>query len=230
MKFDSKVDKLWFVGDTHYWQKNIVYGESVWPSKETSTRRFDTVQEMSRHLVAQMNKYVGENDILFHLGDWSFGGAENIWNFRKQLKVKKIHFIPGNHDHHIKNNIILPNVRRIHPYSANLEDGEPISGEYPDYVEAEYIFETVNDYLDIEIDKLNVSLLHYPMESWNYRHGKSIHLHGHTHSNLREKYNRLDVGIDNAFKLYGEYRPFSWEDIKDQLKRINKDNPFSERH
>lgn len=230
MKFGHKYQKIWFTSDTHYWQKNIVYGESVWPSKETSTRRFDTVQEMSRHLVEQINKYVGEDDILFHLGDWSFGGAENIWNFRKQLKVKKIHLIIGNHDHHMKNNIVLPNVKRVNPYSRDMVDGKPIGGEYPDYVEAIYLFESVDNYLDIEVDKVSVSLCHYPMESWNYRHGKTIHLHGHCHGNIREKYNRLDVGIDNAFKLYGEYRPFSWEDIQTELIRINAEFPFSERH
>jgi calcineurin-like phosphoesterase family protein len=230
MKFDSKKNKIWFTGDTHYWQKNIVYGESVWPTKETSTRRFDTVQEMSRHLVKQINTYVAEDDILFHLGDWSFGGIENIWNFRKQLRVKKIHLIPGNHDHHIIRNDVLPNVYRPEPYSIYFTDGKPIGGEYPDYVEASYLFESVNKYLDIEIDGIEVSLLHYAMETWNYRHGKTIHLHGHCHGNLREKYNRLDVGIDNYFKLFKEYKPFYWGQILEILKRINKENPFSERH
>ena len=185
---------------------------------------------MSRHLVKQINHYVAEDDILFHLGDWSFGGIENIWNFRKQLRVKKIHIIPGNHDHHIIRNDVLPNVHRAEPYSMYFVDGKPIGGEYPDYIECHSLFESVNDYLEIEVDGVMVALLHYPMETWNYRHGKTIHLHGHTHSNLREKYNRIDVGIDNAFKLYREYKPFSWDDILVNIKRINKENSFSERH
>lgn len=207
---------------THYWHKNLTFGESVWDNKEKNCRKFDTTQEMSRHIVSKINEYVGEDDILFHLGDWSFGGIENIWNFKKQLKVKEIHLLIGNHDHHIKRNLILPNVRRTEPYSQILEEGKPISGEYPDYVEAKTLFTSANDVLEIEIDHVAVTMMHYPMETWNDRHKKTIHLHGHTHSNLDEKYNRLDVGIDNAFKLFGEYKPFSWDEVRDTIKRINK--------
>jgi calcineurin-like phosphoesterase family protein len=197
----------------------MTYGESVWPSKETSTRRFDTTAEMSRHMVEQINKYVGEDDILFHLGDWSFSGIENIWNFRKQLKVKTIHLLLGNHDHHIKRNRVLPNVYRPSPYYSysNLEDGKPIGGETPDYVESQSLFTSVHEYYDVEIDNILVPLIHYPMENWNDRFGKAFHLHGHTHGMLPVKEFRLDVGMDNAFKLFGEYRPFSWEEIKIML-------------
>ena len=192
----------------------MTYGESVWPKKETTTRRFDTTADMSRHIVGQINKYVGEDDILFHLGDWSFSGIENIWNFRKQLNVKTIHLLLGNHDHHIKRNRVLPNVYRTEPYSQVLADGKPIGGEYPDYVEAKTLFASVYEYLDVEIDNVLVPLIHYPMENWNDRFGKAYHLHGHTHGMLPVKEFRLDVGMDNAFILFGEYRPFSWEEIK----------------
>lgn len=218
MKLDSKDRKIWFTSDTHYWHKNLTFGESVWDNKEKNCRKFDTTQEMSRHIVSKINEYVGEDDILFHLGDWSFGGIENIWNFKKQIKVKEIHLLIGNHDHHIKRNLILPNVKRVHPYSQILEDGEPISGEYPDYVESQTLFTSVNEVLDIEIDKIGLQMMHYPMESWNTRHGRTYHLHGHTHGMLATKERRLDVGMDNAFILFGEYRPFSWEEIKSILK------------
>lgn len=200
---------------THYWHKNITFGESVWPDKEKSTRKFDTTKEMSIHIVSQINKYVGQDDILFHLGDWSFSGIENVWNFRKQIICKNIHFIIGNHDNAIKKNLILPNVIRSYPYSQILIDGTNTDGEYPNYVEAKYIFESVNDYLEILIDKENICMMHYPIESWN--RGFKM-LHGHTHSNAPIKDGRLDVGIDNAFKLFGEYKPFSWEEIKQLTK------------
>ncbi len=44
---------------------------------------------------------VKPNDIIYHLGDWSFGGHENIKIFRNRIKCKNIHLILGNHDHHI---------------------------------------------------------------------------------------------------------------------------------
>lgn len=186
--------KIWFTADTHYWHKNITYGESNWENKETGCRRFNTTQEMSRHIVEQINKYVQQDDILIHLGDWSFGGIENIWNFKKQLIVDDIYLIVGNHDNHIRKNYLLPNPEVNHTPS-------------------QYIFTVVDDYLEIMIDKKLFCCMHYPIEEWNDRHHKAFMLHGHQHGNNTYKKGRLDVGIDNAYKLFGEYKPFSYEDI-----------------
>lgn len=214
MKLDSKEQNIWLTADTHYWHTNITYGVSVWKNKETGTRRFDTVQEMSRHIVDQINKYVGQDDLLIHGGDWSFGGAQNIWNFRKQIVCKNIILIPGNHDTHISKNMILPNVKRSSLYSSVLIDGKCIGGDYMDYVEAQSLFTSVHDQLRLTIDGIEIIISHYPFESWRER----VHFHGHTHSNLPIKEHRLDIGIDNAFKLYKEYKPFSWSEAKKQVK------------
>lgn len=186
--------KVWFTADTHYWHKNITYGESVWANKETGCRRFDTTQEMSKHIVEQINKYVQQDDILIHLGDWSFNGIENIWNFKKQLIVDTIYLCVGNHDNHIRKNQLLPN-----PDIENLP--------------CQYIFDEVGDYMEIMVEKDLFCCMHYPIDEWNDRHHKAFMLHGHQHGNNTYKKGRLDVGMDNAFKLFGEYRPFSYEDI-----------------
>ena len=126
MRLKSKDQNIWFTSDTHYWHNNLTSGVSNWTDKE-KCRDFNTVEEMSSHMVAQINKYVKEDDILFFLGDWSFGGIANVWNFRKQLNVKTIHLILGNHDHHIEfQKHELPNVRRVEPYSEEFEDGKGI--------------------------------------------------------------------------------------------------------
>ena len=184
-------DKVWFVSDTHYWHKNITYGESVWNNKETACRRFDTTKEMSQHIVSQINRYVKEDDILIHLGDWSFSGVENIWNFRKQLKVKTIYFCQGNHD-----NLIIKH-----------------------YAETQSLFTIVDNYLEIMVGKDLFCCMHYPIEEWNDRHHKAYMLHGHSHGNSPYKKDRLDVGIDNAFKLFGEYKPFNYQEIKDVFRK-----------
>lgn len=177
---------------------------------------------MSRHIVEQINKYVGEDDILFHLGDWSFSGIENIWNFRKQLKVKEIHLLIGNHDHHIKRDYELPNVYRTAPYSSILADGKPIGGEYPDYVLGRSLFTSVNDVLNVEIDEIPIFMNHYPTVKSDDTIENLINLHGHTHGTLPVREHWLDVGIDNAFILFREYKPFSWEDVKKHSRNEKK--------
>lgn len=186
-------DKVWFTSDSHFEHVNITYGDSVWANKETGCRRFNTTKEMSKHVVEQINKYVNQDDILIHLGDWSFGGIENIWNFRKQLNVKTIYLCVGNHDNHIKKNYILPNV-----YEKDLHNS---------------IFEVVDNYLEIMIEKNLFCCMHFPIEEWNDRHRKSYMLHGHSHGNSPIKKDRLDVGIDNIYKLFGEYKPINYKDL-----------------
>ena len=103
------LSKVWIISDTHYGHKNIVKGTSDWTDK-SRCRNFLNILDMNRFLVKEINSKVKEDDILIHLGDWSFGGIENIWDFRKMIICKTIHLVYGNHDEHIKNNKQLPNV------------------------------------------------------------------------------------------------------------------------
>lgn len=56
---------------------------------------------MNRAIVDSVNSNVKKSDTLYFLGDWAFGGKDNIWKLREQLLVKDIIFIRGNHDKHI---------------------------------------------------------------------------------------------------------------------------------
>ena len=78
-------------------------------------------------------------------------------------------------------------------------------------------WETINHYLDLyPVNKMNVILCHYPLESWDrmgYKKDKSVHLHGHihsskTHSSISVKHNRYDVGVDRI-----GYVPLTIEEI-----------------
>lgn len=208
---------------THYWHNNITYGVSTWPDKENKTRHFDTVREMSQAVVNSINKYVKENDELYFLGDWSFGGIENIYNFWKQLICKNIYFISGNHDQNIKKNKALPNCTWGHHYKSIEEwhptEDEPVMEDEPVY--AQDLFNMLPDLTTITYEKQLIVLSHYPIDQWeNMKHG-SIMLHGHCHhtidnceTNMRHR--RMDVGID-----WEEFRPYSIDEI---VKIMNKRN------
>jgi len=236
LKLNSKEQNIWWTSDTHYWHKNITLGVSVWKDKEKNCRDFKTTQEMSHHIIDQINKYVGQNDILFHLGDWSFGGISNIWNFRSRIICKNIHLIYGNHDNHIINDRILPNCHYLYDGDTYGEiitniDPQSILPETSYYVGAQDLFKSTQQYLEISIDKILVVLMHYPIQEWNDRFKRSYHLFGHVHGRIPHSNGRLDVGMDNAFKVLGEYKPFSWRDIKQLLGRPNnvEDNKIRKR-
>ncbi|MFI3230176.1 MAG: hydrolase [bacterium] len=77
------------------------------------------------------------------------------------------------------------------------------------------LFETHQDYLELEYNNIYFILSHYPFLEWNGYFKGSIHLHGHCHN--KKKYNidnklngirRYDVGADA-----NNYKPVSIEEI-----------------
>jgi calcineurin-like phosphoesterase family protein len=82
--------QIWFTSDTHYAHSNICRATTNWKDADQLTRDFTSLEEMNQTLVDRINQQVMPNDILIHLGDWSFGGFDNIRLFREQLNCKNI--------------------------------------------------------------------------------------------------------------------------------------------
>ena len=186
----EKGQRLFFTSDTHYGHGNICRGVTNWRTESgevpvNQTRPFDTLEQMNARIVAGLNALVGQDDILFHLGDFSFGGFDNIEIFRNRIVCKNIHLILGNHDHHIERN----------------------KGGVRDY------FKSVNDILTLHVEMYRENkkdpkvgytfeLSHYPIASWKNMNEGVMHLHGHTHlgPNIRMSNNNkgryMDVGMD----------------------------------
>ena len=174
---------IWITSDTHHGHKNIAGPKvSRWKS---GFRTFNSVPEMNETLINNINKLVKPDDILYHLGDWSFGGIENISIFRNSIVCKNIHLILGNHDEHIEDN------------KDNLQD----------------LFSSVRDTYKGYIGKNYFYLNHYANRVWPKSHKGSIHLYGHSHSSIPDFGKSMDVGVDSAYKLFGEYRPFHINEI-----------------
>ena len=172
----DKDRKVWIISDTHFGHKNICRGVTAWRLPDGSipisqTRDFDSIGEMNEMIVNNINSVVGQDDVLIHLGDWSFGGFENIKIFRDRIVCKEIHLILGNHDEHIEKN----------------RDG--VQG----------LFTSVNHYTKLMYKFDTLVLMHYPIDSWDGLNKGHIHLHGHCHLPQQKvfgKGRRMDVGID----------------------------------
>jgi len=232
------MSKIWFTSDTHYNHKNLCLGVSSWSNKHLSARKFDTLEEMNKLIVKNINDVVEENDILYHLGDWSFGGIENIWEFKKQINCKNVYLVPGNHDHHVKNNKPMATkwiryfngpIDQWYEWKDNfktkkecLEACNKDSFYEPhqhDYNYPQDIFTKVLPELTkIVIDKKEIILSHFPLEEWENMDRGSYHLHGHSHhtkdyADLNMYHRRIDVGLD-----WEKFRPYSWEEIKEIME------------
>jgi calcineurin-like phosphoesterase family protein len=188
--------QLFFTSDTHYMHQNICRGTTRWSNADGFTRNFDTLDQMNDRIVNGINSAVGQDDILFHLGDWSFGGFERIEEFRNRINCRNIHIVLGNHDHHIE------------------RDREGIR----------QLFTSVNQYLELEVKgkewEQNYVLMHYPIISWNKMNDGVIHLHGHVHLSADRRIGKgktMDVGVDG-----NGLDPLHTSDIK----RLMKDQPI----
>ena len=63
-------------------------------------------------------------------------------------------------------------------------------------------------------------LSHYPHAYWPKSHHGGFHLYGHTHANREVTLDvvfpdrrSMDVGVDNAHELLGEFRPFTEDEV-----------------
>jgi calcineurin-like phosphoesterase family protein len=195
----EKGQRLFFTSDTHYGHSNICSGTTKWVGAENMTRKFSSLDRMNDELVFWINQRVGENDILFHLGDWSFGGFENIEEFRNRIVCKNIHLVLGNHDEHIDRN--KDNIQRL--------------------------FTSVNHYINLDLrrpsikgkgqmDKYRFILCHFPIASWDGMNNGVMHLHGHVHLPKHQRIGNgrsLDVGVDG-----NGLEPISLDEVVSLLK------------
>ena len=80
--------KLFFTSDTHFFHGRII---------ELCNRPFHSVEEMNEALITNWNRVVPRDGVVFHLGDFAFGGPDE-WNSILDRLNGKIHLILGNHD------------------------------------------------------------------------------------------------------------------------------------
>jgi len=196
----QKGQNLYFISDSHFSHSNICSATTQWKDAGDTVRQFSSLEQMNRTIVDNINAVVGENDILFHLGDWSFGGFEQIEKFRSQLVCKNIHIVLGNHDHHIERN----------------KDG------------IQSLFSSVNSFIphllvkrEIEgskgmMERFGFCVFHYPIASWIDMNSGVIHLHGHVHLPKHLKLGNgrsLDVGMDG-----NDMKPYSLDEVMELVK------------
>jgi calcineurin-like phosphoesterase family protein len=181
------MSKNWVSADFHWSHKNLT-GPSVSTWKD-GYRDFDNTHYMNQVLHETLNKYVKEDDTLYFLGDFSFGGEDQVAIHRALINCKTIHFIIGNHD---KNAVKHPEC-----------------------------FTTMQNELRIELEGHKFWMRHHPEPTYKGNRSGVYHLYGHTHSKIPfiEDSLSMDVGVDHAYKILGEYRPF---EILETVKLIDE--------
>lgn len=171
----------------------------------------ESVHRMNDYLIEGINKVVSPSDRLRILGDFCFCDrkylSKDVHSYLGRIKCKEIHLVYGNHDE-----------------DGNTEDGEV--GSYDRNQDIGQYFATACHYDEMRMNGQKIILFHYAQAVWNKSHRGSWMLCGHSHSTLNPWLNQhmasakiLDVGVDNAKLLLGEYRPFTFDEIKKYMDK-----------
>jgi hypothetical protein len=62
-------------------------------------------------------------------------------------------------------------------------------------------------------------LSHYSHRVWNGSHKGITHLYGHSHGLIDDFNKSMDVGVDVAYRMFGEWRPFHLNEIIDIMSK-----------
>lgn len=208
--------KTFVTSDTHYSHANIVkYSKrpvlqegdldenNDWKSKLIARTR---AAENDEYIIERHNALVGDDDLVYHLGDFAFGRSDTVFRILRRLKGQ-IRIIWGNHD-------------------KSAKDASTAIKFYPDlYPRVKFLgdYHTFNDLGESFV------LFHYPILVWDRMHHGSYGLCGHSHgscpqSNPKTTTTRLlDVGVDCH-----DYKPWELGEIVEHLKS-NKYESF-DRH
>lgn len=94
----EQAKKVWLISDTHFDHANII---------RYCSRPFGSVQAMNLTMLYSWNKTVESDDIVYFLGDMSFGRhSRQAWYWLDLLNGRKI-FIRGSHDQEIRGDNVL---------------------------------------------------------------------------------------------------------------------------
>ncbi|MCH4539453.1 metallophosphoesterase family protein [Ochrobactrum sp. A-1] len=156
----SYVQKF-YMADTHFGHEAII---------GLCNRPFNNIRDMDDFLVDAWNSVVRSNDIVYHLGDFSFGGSAHAKAIFRRLNGRKI-LVLGNHDVDRDGNALQ--------HLKDLEwDQEPVHA------------------LTTTDGGERVFLSHYAHRVWPSSNRGSVHFYGHSHGKLDAAGMSRDVGCD----------------------------------
>jgi len=189
-KFDTVKTKIFFGSDFHLSHKQPF----IWQA-----RGFNSIEEHANFIIDETNKVVGEDDILFYLGDFSLNSTpDETRAYFRRFKTKHIYYIWGNHE---------SNTWAIYQ-DAIREKFKGLPFVPPEVYH--FTWENVTFFgksLMVNINGQIVILSHFAHYIWDTMQHGAWNICGHSHGNCAELVPEaafgkvLDVGVDVAVKL-----------------------------
>jgi calcineurin-like phosphoesterase family protein len=81
--------RIFFTSDLHLGHSNII---------GYTNRPFKDINHMNEEIIKRWNKKVGVDDLVYHVGDFSFKNSDNKNRYEQRLNGNIVHIL-GNHDY-----------------------------------------------------------------------------------------------------------------------------------
>lgn len=172
---------IYLISDTHFFHKSII---------PYCKRPFSSIDEMNEAIIKNWNENINENDVIYFLGDFSFGNTEMTKDICSRLNGYKI-MIKGNHDR---------DKGETHWFKVGFQEvwDRPYTLRY----------------VDKNYNMREILLSHEPQ----YISDNKFNIHGHIHDeSLENEYpdmnpnNHLCVCVERI-----DYKPISLEEIQEE--------------
>ena len=156
------------------------------------SRPFHNVDEMNAVMVDRWNQVVTDQDVVYHLGDFTPGDFRQFTKWAGQLNGN-LRILPGNMDRvWIQEFVESQNVQVIPPLiSLAFSQLGPVGQPQV------------------------IVLCHYAMRVWERSNHGSWHLFGHTHGKLEGIGKSFDVGVDCT-----DFAPLSLERVAEKMRHL----------
>ena len=172
-----------FTADTHF---DDPY------SLQYFNRPFQSVDEMNRVMVEKWNSVVTENDMVYHLGDFTLDDITHFTKWVNQLNGN-LKILPGSHDQ--------PWLKDFEAHEKVQVIAPLISLEFPE--------------LTVGASAQVIVLCHYSMQVWDRSNQGAWHLFGHSHGKLKGIGLSFDVGVDCT-----DFAPLSLEAVASRMAHL----------
>ena len=175
--------QTFFTSDTHFDDEFAI---------EYFNRPFQNIDEMNAAMIERWNNAIAEDDLVYHLGDFTTKDLSHFTKWVNQLHGT-IRILPGNMDRY---------------WLKDFKASEKVQ-VLPPLVSVEFAG------LETAGRSQIIVLCHYSMQVWEQSSHGSWHLFGHTHGKLKGIDKSFDVGVDCT-----DFAPLSLDQVAEKMSHL----------
>jgi len=185
--------KIYVISDTHFFHYNII---------KYCGRPFTDEYEMNEYIISQWNSLITNDDVVFHLGDFSTGLKCRYGELREVFSRLngQIHLIRGNHDHQSDEELLQLGFKSVQEFKI-INDTMLV--HYPFFLPKD----KYNSKFQRFYDTFNMI---YTGENCRYV------LYGHSHEYPSIYVNKYNVAVD-----LHDFKPILLDDIFNNVFKNN---------